>query len=950
MPGLIHSIDLLDKLKDQSHLFVPSTQWDRASIASALQIINILRHQKRSASILAPMEWKSIIPAHWPKQYFIFAEGESVEIEKRPDWVWLWGMGYAKEHTQNLKNFLIGCDTIQVLDWTQSKYRKWGDFVHPVAYMGGLPEFSYNISRNLLPFEKWPKHFLFEAFEDLFIRYPFLCLDTPLSHLMGRLSQSSEEEIQPLEKVELFNKTGLWYTFTTQSEQPDSQLHESIQQHYFQHEAEHALYLISKGGNRYSAQIFSPDHILELITREKCVKNIKVHSSGYFEIEDIEPIIELLPQNDDFEGLTLTTWAKPIYEGEHFSIHCNDPSWESEKERRLNALARADEEELQQEEEEDEEELLEKMDWNSTQLLNRVQSLRPLPVKLKALDFKEHHLPVVRLTQEQTQSFYQDKLDQYNERLRLIQEKEEERLAKEQAEREEQERLEREQAEREEQERLEKEQAEREEQERLEREQAEREEQERLEKEQAEREEQERLEKEQAEREEQERLEKELAEREEQERLEKEQAEREEQERLEKEQEEREEQEREQTELEELEREEAERFAALEKEEESAIPDYLHSEKDSWGSDDEELEEDEEYIYQDQHSTSSDNEQVDFPSYDEYMEAFTEHQEENENVDEEALKIQQELDQIDEEHDSDPSIKEVEDTTLQENTHEANENATVAKLEQIHEDYPEEEPIAATELVEKLGNIQEDASKRDDMSADEIIEQLEPIASNSTATNEEKPQDAEKIIEALESDNKNLRPEETPSETKKLIDEIDSIADGAEIETADAESKPEEPTPLEIAHQDKPFEEAPIIEEKTENKQEKVQENSNPDITQDNTEQLEAEAKEVTQEEIKEAIADKHLQEESKTKTKKKKEKSSTKEVPQTSKPKKRKKNKKSSSDQEDFIRYDWDKNTSTQLILKQVRNPKRLMKIDFIYLFSFVLFILFYGVHYLSL
>lgn len=107
--------------------------------------------------------------------------------------------------------------------------------------------------------------------------------------------------------------------------------------------------------------------------------------------------------------------------------------------------------------------------------------------------------------------------DVIKEEKLAAQKAEEERLAREQAEREEAERIAREkaaaeEAERQRQEQLAREQAEREEQERLAREQAEREEQERLAREQAEREEAERLAREQAEKEEAERLAKEEAE------------------------------------------------------------------------------------------------------------------------------------------------------------------------------------------------------------------------------------------------------------------------------------------------------------------------------------------------------------------------------------------------------------------------------------------------------
>ncbi|KAL7713857.1 Villin [Entamoeba marina] len=147
--------------------------------------------------------------------------------------------------------------------------------------------------------------------------------------------------------------------------------------------------------------------------------------------------------------------------------------------------------------------------------------------------------------------------------------KEAERLEKEEAEQLEKERLEKEEAERLEKERLEKEEAERLEKERLEKEEAERLEKERLEKEEAERLEKERLEKEEAERLEKERLEKERLEKEEKERLEKEEAERLEKERLEKEEAERLEKE----EAERLEKEEAERLEKerLEKEEAERI-------------------------------------------------------------------------------------------------------------------------------------------------------------------------------------------------------------------------------------------------------------------------------------------------------------------------------------------------------------------------------------------
>ena len=69
MPGLIHPIELREKLKSNRHLFLPPLQWDLSTVASAMQMVSILRKDNKEAQIIAPETWKEYIPESWPEDF-----------------------------------------------------------------------------------------------------------------------------------------------------------------------------------------------------------------------------------------------------------------------------------------------------------------------------------------------------------------------------------------------------------------------------------------------------------------------------------------------------------------------------------------------------------------------------------------------------------------------------------------------------------------------------------------------------------------------------------------------------------------------------------------------------------------------------------------------------------------------------------------------------------------
>ena len=53
-----------------------------------------------------------------------------LSLRRAPNYTWLVGLSHSKQHSQELNNFLLGLDSIQILDWTADRVRRRGQFYH----------------------------------------------------------------------------------------------------------------------------------------------------------------------------------------------------------------------------------------------------------------------------------------------------------------------------------------------------------------------------------------------------------------------------------------------------------------------------------------------------------------------------------------------------------------------------------------------------------------------------------------------------------------------------------------------------------------------------------------------------------------------------------------------------------------------------------------------------
>jgi hypothetical protein len=694
-------------------LFILPLEFDLCTVGSAAHLVHLLQASGRQATILAHPNWPDSILNNWPQEWFTLPDEHAYELSQRPETTWLWGISSLKQHSQELKNFLLGLTTIQVLDWTGEKRRPIGDFFHICPSLGGLTELSFTLSREVWPVHDWDHKVLGQALRSFVNQYPICTQDAPLVHLIQQLDCPLPDESELPSVSELFRK-GDWalHIYRELSDEQILQLRANLLNLFVQESAINLIVAIETEEHTFELHNVHEEATADLRARNLLKKSFQRHSHQcHFHIPSVDGLLELLnpdridapkaqialqdkveEKEDTKEGpekteeagekgeekvtdgekvegqdaklegdkdsekqekeseekleegkseaekapkekvYSLEAWPIARYGGQHFSFSCSDPQWQFERDQRLEMMRDIPIEEDEEEEEEEEE--AQTLDWDATQLIKRLSALKLPVVKLGPLDLKSAHLPIVKLQTQDLKSHFDEEVLRFEERqqrrlqallegqkrkekelLRKREQEEKERVeAKAKAEREEAERLKREEAERIEAEKLAQEAAEelaRQEQERIEAEQkeqaekeaAEREEQERIaaEKEAAEKE----LERVEAERIEIERIEIERLEQEriEAERIEAEKA-REEEDREESEEEARQRFEREEAEelarleaeekeLEELERQELEELERLEAEKEHAVTDYLHQDKEGWGADEKELEDEE---------------------------------------------------------------------------------------------------------------------------------------------------------------------------------------------------------------------------------------------------------------------------------------------------------------------------------------------------------------------
>lgn len=733
MASEIHEIEISRRLSSGSHLFIPPLSWNMATVGSAAHLVHLILSSGRQAKILAHPSWRHLIPDTWPTEVFVYPEELSYDFADRPNWTWLWGLSHSKHHSQELNNFLLGLDSIQILDWTADRVRRRGQFYHDCPYLGGLSELSFIISRELWPVYNWDSPYLGDGLRQYMQQYPMASLDAPLMLMAGQLEFSPNQSFDIPELAEL-RRHGNWaFQQYKELQAPAQQAMQLKAMELYQKEsADHLILALEDEEGCSQIQVITPNVDLELKLRKTLLDKIKKHSKGGFDIDNIDELLACIDAAIELANNQIKKvkpWPASMYVGEHFGFSCSDPQWEFERDQRLLSDEFIEEEAP---EEEEEEQVIAKLDWDANQLIQRLRHLKLPPIKLTRRDLVVSHLPVLRLSEDDLRET-QDRLEEQRlETLRLRME----RMLEDEAERQRQEEKKRE-LQRLAMEQRRKEEAERREQEKLEaqkqaEEAREKAEQERLEKEAAAKAELEKQEQEaQAKASEAEKL---LAAEAAAAQVEAQQLSKEEEQ------------------ISSSEETKAELPVEVEAEkEEERKDDYLHSGKEGWGADEEEEEKDEteellesfnqidrdhpnqEQSFYDEEEKLDDSMGIEHPSHEMFDDEEDEDEEET-DYSKDDLEAEQLLAELEEEEDElvEEELEEElekEDEQIDEKEEPAPLDEDYDKDEELEVEEPEEEKPLAAELDDEEEGSADDKEEtdfsKDDLEAEQLLAELE---------------------------------------------------------------------------------------------------------------------------------------------------------------------------------------------------------------------------------
>jgi len=448
MASEIHEIEIARRLSTGTHLFVPPLTWNLAVVGSAAHLVHLIRQSGREAKIVAHPEWMELIPATWPKDLWVHPEEMIYTFAERPQWTWLWGLGHSKQHSQELNNFLLGLDSIQILDWTSDRVRRRGQYFHDCGYLGGLLELSFVISRDLWPVYNWNSTCLGDGLRYYMQQYPMTCQDAPLIHMAGRLQWSPLEAIAVAELAEL-RRHGDWaiQVYKNLSAVQLSELQLRALNFYQKESSKHLVLVLKDSQGSSFIQILTAEVELELKLRKCLLDKLSKHSLGGFDLEDVEIVMACMDEAqalDDHSVKQVRPWPSSNYTGDHFSFSCKDPQWEFERDQRLFSDELIEEEVP---EDDAQEEAQQTLDWDANLLIQRLKHLKLPTLQLSRRDLRVAHLPVLVLEEldlrETQDRLEEEKLAAQREQMRLMLEAEaeqkrieHERLEAEQRERE----------------------------------------------------------------------------------------------------------------------------------------------------------------------------------------------------------------------------------------------------------------------------------------------------------------------------------------------------------------------------------------------------------------------------------------------------------------------------------------------------------------------------------
>lgn len=395
--GRLHFVDLLDRMESSSHAFLPPLAWDPVSVGSCLFLAETLCALGKTSFVIGHPQWLHHLPAQWTSDRIIFPTESRLHLEQRPDWVWLWGIRHETDHADNLSDFLLGCQSIQVLDWTHEKSKRTGDAFHKTPLLGGLSELSWILAREIHPARMVPAPSLASALLRFINLYPFTLRDAPLNHLLGRIARYHKTPSRATAPTHIKTLNDTWEVRYFENLAP-------LEHHtLLDHGLEVALGSPQKNcllvfehipGHAYIRTI-TTSSAFEWHVRHLCRTQLSSNPDGSFKCAHLDHLLELLPRGDlsQTQELHLHPWPSAQNTAPSFQLSCSDEVWQVEHQNRLDALAAIPEQE-------EPGEAFGKKDfltWDANQLLER----------LKTLD-RDQRERLLRMREEAANTFFTD--------------------------------------------------------------------------------------------------------------------------------------------------------------------------------------------------------------------------------------------------------------------------------------------------------------------------------------------------------------------------------------------------------------------------------------------------------------------------------------------------------------------------------------------------------------
>ena len=337
MAGRLHFIDLVERLKAPRHLIVPPARFDAVAAGSACYLAETLARSGQQAQVLAPTQGNESWPEEWGRGCWLTPTQGTFDIVARPDWVWLWGVGRAKEHYPGLEDFMLGCDVIQILDWTSSEgTKRFAEWFHKTPLLGGLGELAWNLGRELPSHSGKPAPSLAGALTAFLNLYPFALRDAPLLRLLHIILGDFRPPAAPTGGQKTAEQHGDWlvWRWSGLNEREIAALRLGFLDLYTGCGHPNLLLIIEARPREGFICAAASDPGAEHRLRQVCRSGLAALSDGSMQLDQLEQVLKKIGEPQAGEP-RLLPWPRPACTGTDIPFICEDEAWKAERERRL---------------------------------------------------------------------------------------------------------------------------------------------------------------------------------------------------------------------------------------------------------------------------------------------------------------------------------------------------------------------------------------------------------------------------------------------------------------------------------------------------------------------------------------------------------------------------------------------------------------------------------------